>query len=246
MPYVRITSRSLGLAGERNSPGIIHAQLAGSGNPACFVRIGLVYAGQRVLSAAGLTKGFRGSFPLWRLMSYDGNFFLKDLSEIQGCLTHQQERVEQQFLKKEDRRCKSLSGGGRVDRNQGREKPLEIVCIYPKGGRPWGRVDRFFRPARSQRAKQEEYVKCINYFHGRCEYRHGPTRMSSLLIWQHYSVIYKCVWRHSQPSQDTCGMWVQVGHDQKEGRIKFLCCKARHGGTYLCSHISEVVFLQTS
>lgn len=41
-------------------------------------------------------------------------------------------------------------------------------------------------------------------------------------------------------------MWVWIGRDQKDVRVKCLPCKARHDGACLCSQFSVVMFLQMS
>lgn len=41
-------------------------------------------------------------------------------------------------------------------------------------------------------------------------------------------------------------MWMQIGRDPKEVRVKCLPCKARHVGACLCSQFSVVMFLQMS
>lgn len=41
-------------------------------------------------------------------------------------------------------------------------------------------------------------------------------------------------------------MWVWIGRDQKEVRVKCLPCKARHDGACFCSQFSVVMFLHMS
>lgn len=88
----------------------------------------------------------------------------------------------------------------RVDRYQRRGKLFEIACISSWNGehREEGRGSSDpNHTGQSWRAKQEEKMECVSDFHECCEYRHGSTRMSSLLIWQHDVVIYKYIQRLS-------------------------------------------------
>lgn len=100
---------------------------------------------------------------------------------------------------KRERRCKGLSGGGKSGQKLEGETFEDSVHLF-KGegsrGEEWrGSSDQNYIGL-SWRAAQEENSECVRDFCECCEYRHGPARMSSLLIWQHDVVIYTRVPRH--------------------------------------------------